>query len=123
MNVLLESNRHRRKLLASFGQEKTPFLLSVLFSSLTVFLTVSAYTSLQPVIPLYYSLPQPEQQIVSKQFIVIVPLLSICVVIIHTLYAGILNRSDVIMTKTLNWFTVLITAFLLFIIMRILLII
>lgn len=56
---------------------------SIILSVVLVFIGIGSLFILQPEIPLWYSLVQPEDQMVSKPFILFIPLLALLISLIH----------------------------------------
>ncbi|EKE06340.1 MAG: hypothetical protein ACD_19C00016G0013 [uncultured bacterium] len=64
---------------------KKLFILSFLISIITVFLGIGAQFFLPPKIPLYYGLPQTEDQLASSFFIILPAFISIVLTLINLL--------------------------------------
>ncbi|MEO8581264.1 MAG: hypothetical protein ABI425_01650 [Patescibacteria group bacterium] len=115
--------RHRRSLLALPQEMKLPTLFSLLMASISAFLSIIVYPSLQPIIPLFYTLPQLDQQLARKEFMFVLPIISISVCIVNLVFGKILSKIDFLMMQLLAWLTVFLEFLLLFALVRIILII
>lgn len=102
---------------------KVPTLLSLLIASLTAFASLALYPSLQPIVPLFYSLALLEQQIVPKEFLFFIPALSLGFFFLNAFFSQILSRMDELMMQMVSWSTLLINILLLFAFFRIIMII
>ncbi len=116
--------------LVSFRQEvqpfqapqelKTPLLLCLLIVALSGLITVTTYSRTQPEIPLFYSLAQPEQQLVNKQWLFLFPIVSAAILVIHRISIQFLRKHDEKLTKIFTWMTLFLLAVLNFALVRIL---
>lgn len=88
---------------------KIPIGMLYLTTLVSVLLSLSIYFSLQPVIPLFYSLPQPEQQLVSKEWIFIFPLFTILISIVHSMIAYRLQSGHILLLQLFSWTSVFIS--------------
>jgi len=85
---------------------KAPFQLSFLFSSgMSLFLLIS-YFRLQPTVPLYYSLAEPTDYLVDKQWLILFPLISFLITIGHALLIKSLFHHEKIIPQLFAWCTV-----------------
>jgi hypothetical protein len=76
---------------------------------LCLLITVTAGISfpfLQPVIPLFYSLSQPEKQLVPKIWIFFYPVFSWLVLFLNSILMKTFQQVEVSMHKTFGWTTV-----------------
>jgi hypothetical protein len=85
---------------------RTPFLLSVLLSCLFSLVLLSSYFYLQPVVPLFYSLAQPNDYLVSKIWLATFPLLSFAITFGHIFLIRFLFEHQRIIPLLFAWFTV-----------------
>lgn len=93
---------------------KTPFLIIYLLTLVSALLTLTFYFRTQPVIPIFYSLPEPEQHLAAKEWIFIFPTLMFFVSLVHTSFTRFLNRSEKLLLNLFAWTTVVVqTVFLL----------
>ena len=100
-------------------ETKLPFLLSLLLASISTFTTHISYPSLQPELPLLYSLALPEQQLIAKEFIFLLPSVAFGVFFFHLVSCQILYSIDRTFMKLMSWLTVIFEALLLFSLIRI----
>lgn len=63
---------------------KLPVQLLAFITLVSSFLSITFYFSIQPEIPLLYSLSQPEQQLVTKEWIFIFPAILLFITIVHS---------------------------------------
>ncbi len=87
-------------------QTRIPYKISV---GIGLWLTVLAgvfYFKLQPEIPLFYSLSQPAQQLAAKQWIFLLPILSILVT--FTNFSLVKKNADLesVLITVISWVTV-----------------
>lgn len=104
-------------------QMRLPMLFSLLMAAVAGFLSIIVYPNLQPVIPLFYTLPQLDQQVVAKEFMFILPTLSVCFFFINLFCGKVLSKIDYLMMQLLSWLTVFLEFLLLFALIRIIVII
>ena len=102
---------------------KLPCLLSLLFASVNAFVSIIMYPSMQPIVPLFYSLPQLDQQLVTKEFLFLLPTFSLVIFLIQIVSGKILSNIDLMMMLLINWTSVLLNFLLLVALIRILIII
>lgn len=104
-------------------QMKLPTLLSLLMAAISGFISILVFSSLQPIIPLFYTLPQLDQQLVRKEFIFIIPALAVAIFFVNLFCGKALSRIDFLMMQLLCWSTVLLEFLLLFALVRIIIIV
>jgi uncharacterized membrane protein len=80
--------------------------LSWLISLLMLLATAIFYFRLQPQVPLFYSLARPEQYLTSKEWIFILPGLSIIMNLIHFFIAQIANKTNSLILQIFAWVSV-----------------
>lgn len=97
---------------------KTPFLLCYLAGSIMAVSYVSAILTLQPVVPLFYSLTG-NQQLVPTSFLIIFPVASFTISTAHLLIAQLFSFLDKTLIQLFSWMTVLIQLLLLLAMVRI----
>ena len=102
---------------------RTPYFITVLIMAITTFITLTTYPMLQPEIPLFYSLSDPEQQLTAKEWIFLLPVLSLIILIVNTVGLILISRVDKVMTRLAMWSTILIELLLCFNLLRILIIV
>jgi hypothetical protein len=102
---------------------KLPTLFSLLMAASNGFVAILVYTNLQPIIPLFYTLPQLDQQLTSKEFIFILPAMAVSFFLINFFCGKILSQIDFLMMQLLSWVSVLLQFLLLFALIRIIIII
>lgn len=101
---------------------KAPFLISILVTFVTSFISVTVLFTIQPVIPLLYSLAQPEQQLVNKQWILIFPIVSFIINFFHLIIANLMKNFRQVLLQIFVWSTVLLQFLLLLAMIRIIII-
>lgn len=88
-----------RALFSRHSYLKTPFLISLLFTVALSLVLLILYFSLQPEVPLFYSLAQPQDYLVPKQWLILFPLFSSGITLGHfALLRSIQNYGKVIQT-------------------------
>jgi len=102
---------------------KTPFQVCFLVSSgLTLFLLVS-YLRLQPTVPLFYSLADPSDYLVDKQWLILFPVISFAITFGHSILIKTLYHHEKIIPNLFAWSTVAIQVLLTLELVRIVIII
>ena len=109
--------KHNRLRLSK--ETKLPFLLALLMASISTFTTLITYPSLQPELPLFYSLALPEQQLIAKEFIFLLPAVTFGIFFFHLISCQILYGIDRTFMKLMSWLTVIFESLLLFSLIRI----
>jgi hypothetical protein len=99
---------------------KTPVLISFLISSIIALLVLVLYFSLQPVVPLFYSLAQPADYLVPKMWLIVFPIISFAITLVHLASLNSLRMYETIIQKLYIWMTVAIQCLLLLALVRIL---
>jgi hypothetical protein len=99
------------------------FQVSFLISSLFALILLIVYFSLQPVVPLFYSLAQPNDYLVPKIWLVCFPLLSFAITFAHLFLIRLLFTHERIIPQLFAWSTVVMQVLLAIAFVRILLII
>jgi hypothetical protein len=69
---------------------------------------LSVYFRLPPVVPLWYTMANAQDQLAAKEWLLIIPALSITVSIVHTLLAPLLNEYGPLLMKLFGWATVVV---------------
>jgi hypothetical protein len=102
---------------------KFPVLLSLLFSSITGFVTVVAYQNLQPIIPIWYSLTQLEDQLANKMWLFTLPVVALSLTIVHIFILRYVLKNEETVMQLFAWMTVIMTGLLMLCLIRIVLIV
>jgi hypothetical protein len=84
---------------------KTPILISFLLSCLTILLVLINYFSLQPVVPMFYSLAQPDEFLVPKLWLIIFPLLSSIILLVHLPLLNSIRQYEKVIQQLYVWVT------------------
>lgn len=100
-----------------------PFILAFAAAALILIETVFSYGKLQPVIPMFYSLTNTEDQLVSKQFVFIFPILAILILFIHIPLQSYLQKHDMFDSVVFSWSTTIVEILLVIAYTRILLLV
>jgi hypothetical protein len=87
---------------------RTPFLISVLLSCLFSLVLLSTYFYLQPLVPLFYSLAQPNDYLVPKIWLATFPILSFVITLGHIFLIRYLFEHQRIIPLLFAWFTVVV---------------
>jgi hypothetical protein len=88
---------------------KYPVILLNLLFLVSALLSIVVYFGMQPVIPLFYTLTQPEQQLVAKEWIIIYPSGLALVSIIHSFILYRLQSGQLLLLQLFSWTSVLIS--------------
>ncbi|MEA2056153.1 MAG: hypothetical protein U9O78_00330 [Patescibacteria group bacterium] len=102
-------------------------ILKPLRISLTISLVIFAlstwfYPKLQPEIPLFYSLADPSRQLVAKQWLFLLPVISLIICTIHLILIRTFAKLNELALFLFSWSTVMIEVIILMILLRIILI-
>lgn len=97
-----------------------PFITIQLLVALSVLGATIGYFVIQPEIPLLYSLARPEQQILPKEYIFLIPGVALAFGLIDSMIILSLKKYDVLLLKLFSWITVVFIALLNFALFRIL---
>ncbi|MDH5533119.1 MAG: hypothetical protein OEX81_01690 [Candidatus Pacebacteria bacterium] len=98
---------------------KTPFLLIYLSTLVSALVTLVFYFGTQPVIPIFYSLPEAAQHLAAKEWLFIFPGFSFLISIFHTGLIKPIMKSDKLLLLLFAWTTVVIQVVLLLALIRI----
>lgn len=99
-----------------------PFKICLIFTLVIGSLSLLSYGEITPQIPLFYSLANPEKQLVTKDWIFALTALSLLINIIHLGLINIFNQLDRFVLKFFSWSTLVLQIILLVITLRIILI-
>lgn len=100
-------------------QLRTAYLLSLLCVSITALLALIMYTAFPPEIPLFYSLASPEQQVVKKVWVLLIPVIALTIFIVNITYIRFNKNFDTILTQITTWSSTFLLALCLLILIRI----
>lgn len=84
---------------------RVPFLLAYLCCCIQLLAVLVAFVSLQPVVPLFYSLALPTQQLVAKEWLFIVPGIGCGIALAHTGLVSYERTLDVTLLQIFSWMT------------------
>ena len=102
---------------------KIPLLLAILLTLVISFLAVTFLFKIQPVIPLLYTLAQPSQQLVSKEWLLIFPATSFLINFFHLIIIGSMKSFKTVLLQIFAWSTILLQLLLLLAMTRIIIIV
>lgn len=86
---------------------RTYFVASIFISCGLALLTTAAYFRSQPQLPIFYSLPEPNDYLADKQWIFVFPVLSTAITIVHLLLLPIMKDHHRMMNVLFAWLTVI----------------
>lgn len=113
-----------RNLRTSLAPElKSPLFLSIALTGATIITLIFSFFSAQPQIPLFYSLAQANQQLVSKNWLFLFAALSLFITTFHFLLIALFKQLDLLLLKLFAWTTVLVLTLLLMALLRIIIVI
>ena len=104
-------------------ETKTSVALSVALIFLNAAAALLGYFFVQPNIPLFYSLAQNDQQLVNKEYLFVLPFLSLTFGVMNILLITILKKYDKLLLSLFSWVATIFQVLLLFALLRILLIV
>lgn len=84
------------------------FWASIGISCLLILITTIAFFQLQPLIPLFYSLAEPNEYLADKYWIFVFPVISACITVGHLLLLPMLRNHDRVIQQLFSWLTVLV---------------
>jgi uncharacterized membrane protein len=96
-----------------------PLRFSIVINLVIFGLSLIFYPRLQPEIPLFYSLADANDQLVNKQWLFLLPSLSLAINIIHLILIRVLKKLDDLILALFAWSTVILEVVLLLIVLRI----
>lgn len=87
---------------------RTPFLISYLISLASMLLVLVFYFRTQPVVPLFYTLPQAAQQLAAKEWLFIFPLVIALITAVHLSIVQTFQSYNRLLMQLFSWTTILI---------------
>jgi hypothetical protein len=102
---------------------RKPFRISLFFSLLIILITLIMFMSLQPEIPIFYSLPKSSQQLADRVYIFLFPIISLMITTSHFSLLMLSKNMERRLKKMFAWSTVILQVVLFIIFLRIILII
>jgi hypothetical protein len=87
---------------------RTPFLLAMLTSVTLILAFLVVDFSTQPVVPLFYSLGQPQDFLAAKEWLALFPIFSFTITILHATLLRYLRHYEQVIQLLFAWFTVVI---------------
>jgi hypothetical protein len=97
------SKKRRARLRLAPKYIATPIKISLFITLFLLLLTGVMLAFIQPVIPLFYSLPNPSEQLVNKSWLLLLPALSFLINFIHLGLLKIFSGMDRLMVKLFAW--------------------
>lgn len=85
---------------------KTPFLVSFLTTTAMLLAMVVFFSRIQPQVPLFYSLARTSQHLTSKNWLFLLPALSLLISLSHFIIAKMIRHRDQLLMKLFAWTTV-----------------
>lgn len=87
---------------------RTPFLLSYLLTLGSMLLVLVFYFRTQPVVPMFYTLPQPAQQLAAKEWLFLFPLVISLITAFHLSLVQTFSNYNRLLLQLLSWTTIII---------------
>lgn len=87
-------------------QVRRGLLISWLVSFSSILGLLSVFFILQPEVPLFYSLAQPQEYLSSKAWLFIFPGLSVAINSLHTFLLGFIKEYEMVLIELFVWTTV-----------------
>lgn len=84
-----------------------PLTISIFTSLVVLAASIAFYFTLQPVIPLFYSLALPSQYLVSKEWIFVFPAFSFGITIGHLIIIKLIKEYEVVLLKLVAWSSII----------------
>lgn len=85
------------------NQVRTPLLLNWLVTFVSILGLLTVYFVLQPEVPLFYSLAQPQDYLVQKEWLFVIPALSFSLNVLHTSLLKVLAHYEQVLTDIFIW--------------------
>jgi len=85
---------------------KKIFLVSFLLTTSMLLITLIFFFRIQPQVPLFYSLARQSQHLTSKNWLFLLPALSLAISLTHLLIIKLIGQSDQLLMKLFAWTTV-----------------
>lgn len=85
---------------------KTPFLCSSLITAIVSLILLTTYFTLQPVVPIFYSLAQPTDSLVPKYWLFVFPIFSVVITAGHFALLRTLREHGQFIQQLFAWTTV-----------------
>ncbi|MCA9372739.1 hypothetical protein KC921_01410 [Candidatus Woesebacteria bacterium] len=101
------------------AQTKTALLSSLVLTVFTTAASIIYLPSAQPVLPLFYTFTRPEQTLVNKWWLLLIPGCSLLFSLFAHTFQLVLRTVDVFVLQLFAWFTVFVQIVLLLAIVRI----
>ncbi len=95
-----------------------PLTISLVITIILLLLIVAVQPAIQPHIPLFYSLPNPEQQLAPKAWLFLLPTLSTIINCIHIGAIYLFKEADELMIRLYAWGDLIVQIILLIITLR-----
>jgi hypothetical protein len=86
---------------------KTPFLLTILASAIISFTTLVMYFTIQPELPIFYSLSQPQEYLVRKEWIFLFAVLSWLATFVHLVLLPGVRKYERVIQQLFGWAAVI----------------
>jgi hypothetical protein len=87
---------------------RTHFLFSIAASCFLTLLTTIAYFQLQPKVPIFYSLGEPNEYLADKAWLFVFPVISTTITVTHLLLLGLLRSHHKVMNQLFGWLTLIV---------------
>lgn len=110
----------KKRVKINLGPEyiQTPIRLSIFATLIILAIILISLSFIQPVVPLFYSLSEPEQQLAGKHWLLLLPALSLIFNFIHLGIIKLTKQLDQLVIKLYAWSGLVVQAILLMITLR-----
>jgi len=105
MSILNQLQRNFKKTQTP-GFLKPTLLISFLSTFLMSLIVLVSYFRLQPEVPLFYSLARPELHLAAKEWLFILPFISLVISLVHSTIIRLSFNNDLVLLKLFAWSTV-----------------
>lgn len=106
-------------LLYANRQSRIPLLISLLLTAATTAISILFLANAQPVLPILYTLTRPEQTLVAKWWLLLIPVFSLLFSLIGHMVYLTLQSIDQFILQLFTWFSVFTQLVLLLALLRI----
>lgn len=113
-------SKAKKRVKINLGPEyiQTPIRLSIFATLIILAIILISLNFIQPVVPLFYSLSEPEQQLAGKHWLLLLPALSLIFNFIHLGIIKLTKQLDQLVIKLYAWSGLVVQAILLMITLR-----
>jgi hypothetical protein len=87
---------------------KVPFLLSLLIDCVLILSFLVFYFTVQPLVPIFYSLAQPAEYLAPKEWLALYPIFTVVITLLHLFIVRFFLHYERVMLQMFFWTTLVI---------------